>query len=95
MIHANSRASFRECDFTDREREIVREYRDAIQPLTDREVMQRLGFADPNMVRPSITRMVERGFVVEVRNVYDPRTNRRVRCCTMARPPATADTPPD
>lgn len=35
------------------------------RPMTDREVMQHLGFSDMNTVRPRVTELIERGLLEE------------------------------
>jgi hypothetical protein len=52
--------------------------------FTDREMMQYLGFTEPNAVRPRITEMVERGILVEAGSVIDSVTGKRVRTCRLA-----------
>jgi predicted HTH transcriptional regulator len=50
--------------------------------LTDREVMKRLGYSDPNAVRPRITELIKRGLIEEFGSkvcVSTRKTVRRVR----------------
>lgn len=81
-VHANSVASWRDFDADTRAALVRAVYTLATEPLTDRQVMQRLGFSDMNMVRPSITRLVENGYLVELAKVRDAETARLVRACT-------------
>ena len=48
-------------------------------PHTDREVMEGLGFQEPNSVRPRITELIEAGKLMEVGDVVCPVTHKRVR----------------
>lgn len=49
-------------------------------PVTDRQVMQGLGFSDPNKVRPRITELVDLGDLVECgRTREDGHQVRRVK----------------
>ena len=50
--------------------------------LTDREVMLKLGYSDPNAVRPRITELIKRGLIEEFGSkvcVSTRKTVRRVR----------------
>lgn len=46
---------------------------------TDRQIMERVMLSEPNMVRPSITRLVQMGMLVEVGSTTCGITNKRVR----------------
>lgn len=86
-IHANTIASYRSGSLEllpARQKQIIALLRKIRAPLTDREMMVHLHFADMNSVRPSITRLVELGILVETGNRYDPTTNRTVRLCYLA-----------
>lgn len=48
-------------------------------PMTDRAVMTRLGFGDPNAVRPRITALIQRGALVEIGSTVCPYTHKTVR----------------
>jgi predicted HTH transcriptional regulator len=65
-------------DFGERER-IIYDLLRAHGPMTDRAVMQRLGYTDPNMVRPRITELKKSDWVVECGEVEDPVTHVKVR----------------
>ena len=49
------------------------------RPVSDREVMDALGYRDMNAVRPRITEMIDAGELIEVGKVRDHVTGRRVR----------------
>lgn len=66
-------------DLTVREGEVVDAIRCAGCPLTDREIALFCGYDDMNAVRPSITRLVQRGVLFEAAQTYDEHTNRTVR----------------
>lgn len=53
---------------------------------TDREVMQGLGFAEPNAVRPRITELMEQGLLVEAGNTRCKWTGKTVRLVDIPRP---------
>jgi predicted DNA-binding transcriptional regulator len=84
MVHINSITAFRE------ERERLRGRKALIYELlsetntamTDREVMLKLGYSDPNAVRPRITELIKRGLIEEFDTkicVSTRKTVRRVR----------------
>lgn len=81
-MHANSVAAFRDLDLGKREALVLASFALSSCPLTDREVMERMGFAEPNSVRPRITALIERGLLYESRSVRCPTTGRTVRTCT-------------
>lgn len=54
-------------------------------PITDRAVMQRLGFRDMNQVRPRITELIQMKELVEGEPVTDVYTNRKVRTVRVPR----------
>lgn len=51
---------------------------------TDREIMERMGFSDMNMVRPRTTEAVKRGLLVECGERVCPVTGRWVRIVDVA-----------
>jgi hypothetical protein len=57
-VHANSLAAYRSLNISDRAAAVLHTYVEAIQPITDRECMQRMGFFDPNQVRPRVTELI-------------------------------------
>lgn len=48
-------------------------------PHTDREVMQGMGFSEPNAVRPRITELIDAHKLMEVGSVRCPVTGKTVR----------------
>jgi len=87
QIHANTLASYRTGALEllpKRQREIVGLLRKIRAPLTDREIMVHLHYADMNSVRPSITRLVDLGVLVESGDRYDFTTGLTVRVCVLA-----------
>lgn len=46
---------------------------------TDRQIMARMGMTEPNMVRPSITALVQMGLLTEIGNTKCSITSKRVR----------------
>ncbi len=84
MIHANSISSYKKMKGAriDRLGMVLDCFAQSRQPLTDRQVMERLGFFDKNAVSPRITELIKIGKVVDLGNVQDPTTNRSVRVCT-------------
>jgi predicted HTH transcriptional regulator len=55
-------------------------------PRTDREVMQGMGFGEPNQVRPRITELIEAGKLMEVCSRRDTATGKTVRVVDIRRP---------
>ena len=53
---------------------------------TDREVMNGLGFSEPNAVRPRITELLEAGLLVDVGNTRCHFTGKTVRKVDIPRP---------
>ena len=54
--------------------------------LTDRQVMNGMGFADMNSVRPRITELINLGLLFESGSVTCPTTNKTVRQVTVPHP---------
>jgi hypothetical protein len=86
-IRQNSVAAYREerreGRLSRRADEVLAIYRAARRPLRDRQVMERLGYVDPNKVRPSITTLIDKGILREVASVTDPVTNKTVRVVAL------------
>lgn len=80
-LHANSLAAFDGVELGRRESLVLSCYLLAGVAITDRDAMQRLGFTDPNSVRPRVTSLVHRGLLAEVGHVTDETTGKRVRLC--------------
>lgn len=56
--------------------------------LTDRDVMRRLGYTDPNSVRPRVTEAIKAGLLEEIGLTEDRVTGKTVRVCAIAAPRA-------
>lgn len=80
-VHDNSAAAFDRLDLGKRDALVLHCLLLSSVPLTDREVAERLGFADLNAVRPSISRLIDRALLYEVRSVKCPTTGKTVRTC--------------
>jgi hypothetical protein len=94
-MHTNSINAWRECQelFSNRELMILNFLEvHKTEEFTDREIMCRLGFSDPNAVRPRITGLIsgtpkhDGGFVEEAGNIVCPITNKTVRIVKVAAP---------
>jgi predicted transcriptional regulator len=86
-IHPNSVAAYwqgRDDLFGKRLQKVIAALRASRDPLTDREVMVRLGFADPNAVRPRISELVDAGIAQETGRVLCPVTRKTVRFVRLA-----------
>ncbi len=53
--------------------------------LTDRQVMEQLGFTDMNSVRPRISELIRSGQLEECGSVRDPETGKNVRLVRIKR----------
>lgn len=93
-VHTNSLSAYHSLDIGERAAAVLKVYAEASTPLTDREVMRRMGFTDPNQVRPRTTELVEEGLLEECGTAIDKHTQKTVRLC---RPTgrALAVKPPD
>lgn len=82
-IHDNSTASLDALKASGtklrRRYEVFNVFETAGRPLTDRVVMQVLGFKEPNAVRPRVTELRNDGLLVEVWKVWCEETKRHVR----------------
>ena len=76
MIHTHSILSNKQTKRYKR-RQLIYDALD--RPLTDRQVLNRIGMNEMNAVRPRITEMVNDGLLLEFDSIKDPSTNRRVR----------------
>lgn len=79
-VHENSLAAYRaeETKLSARELAILDWIR-VHGAHTDREVMQGMGFTEPNAVRPRITELIDAGKLKEVGSVRCPVTGKTVR----------------
>ncbi len=80
-MHPNSVASFAALDHHARKALVLSIFVGSNTPLTDRQVLERLGVTDPNFCRPRITELIELKKLIEVGKVWDPKTKRNVRSC--------------
>ncbi len=84
-MHTNSIRAWIEGqkEFSRREKDILCVFSEfsCSSGLSDRAVMESLGFQDMNAVRPRITELVKAGWLVEVDNIPDHRTGKIVRTC--------------
>lgn len=85
-MHANSLAAHDEggAVFSERALAVIGAVRH-LGSATDRQIKDRLGFADMNAVRPRVTELVARGVLVECGDVRDEVTGKTVRVVRMAR----------
>jgi len=66
---------------------ILETYRSIHRPLTDREVLDDMGFRDMNCVRPRITELIRGGKLIEVDRRKDGLTGHLVRMVTIPERP--------
>ena len=94
-MHTHSLMAWRECrDLFSRRELMVLHFLDGHKDrsFTDREIMQSLGFVEPNAVRPRISDLVngntrhEGGYVEECGSCLCDVTNKTVRLVRIARP---------
>lgn len=85
-IHRNSATAYDGADLGDRERMVLDTIAASPLPLSDRQIMERLGFTDMNSVRPAITHLHDRERLVEAGDIEDHLTGRRVRTSRIATP---------
>jgi hypothetical protein len=83
-MHQNSLSAFACLNVNKREAMVPSAYVEAGLPQTDREIMLRLGFSEPNTTRPRITRLVQIGALKEAGNALCSVTNRKVRICQIS-----------
>lgn len=85
-MHAHSLAAYREerPALSKRAAEVL-EVVWAFGPLTDREIVDTLGYRDMNACRPRVTELIEAGVLVEHDSVRCPVTGKRVRRVTVRR----------
>jgi predicted HTH transcriptional regulator len=72
-VHDNSMAAYRglQTEIKGRRAAIVQTLIESRHSLTDRQIMERLGFADMNAVRPRISELVKSGMLREVGGVQE------------------------
>lgn len=64
--------------------QIIYDYIRVFGPATDRQVMSGLGFTDMNACRPRISELLQHGLLIEVDDITDPITRKRVRRVQVA-----------
>lgn len=80
MIHENSVAAYHsEADRLSRRAWLVLAWISQHGPATDRQVMEGMGFKEPNAVRPRITELRDAGMLLEIRSTKCPVTGKTVR----------------
>jgi predicted HTH transcriptional regulator len=86
-LHDNSLSAYRaeEAQLSKRA-EAVLDWIKVNGPRTDRQVMQGMGFSEPNAVRPRITELIDAGKLMEVAHVRCPITGKTVRVVDLRRP---------
>ncbi len=83
-VHVNSHAAWRTLDIGMRQAAVLDVYREASEPLTDRQCGERLGLTDLNGCKPRITELVAKSHLIERDTVRCPVTGRPVRTCSPA-----------
>ena len=78
-MHRNSLEAYHAIDINEREGMILSVLEDAQRPMTDRQIMENLGFNDPNKVRPRITDLIKKGILLECASIRDFRSRKYVR----------------
>jgi len=85
-MHQNSLNTFHELEehLNQREKDVLSIYQqNHPTPISDRYVMNALGFSDPNKVRPRITSLRDKKYIVEVGKMRDEETGQNVRHCRL------------
>lgn len=86
-MHENSLSAFRaEEAKLSRRAQAVLDWISAHGPRTDRQVMEGMGFREPNAVRPRVTELIKAGKLMEVCSVRCPVTGKTVRKVDLRRP---------
>lgn len=84
-VHAHSRDAYHaELPRLSRRASAIVAFIAAHPRLTDREVMQGMGFSDMNSVRPRITEAIDSGELVEVGEKVCPVTRKTVRIIDLS-----------
>jgi len=79
-VHENSIAAYHASGpMISRRAQMVLEWIRANGRATDRQVMEGLGFREPNAVRPRCTELIQRGALREVGSTVCPVTGKTVR----------------
>ncbi len=86
-VHANSVASYHsELPKLSTRAEAIYDWILEHGPRSDRQVMEGMGFREPNQVRPRITELLDAKRLMEVGDVVCPLTGKRVRRVDVSRP---------
>ncbi len=80
-VHANSISAFHSLNLSERAEAVLRIYVESSVPLSDREVMRRMGLTDMNACRPRCTELIDAGLLEECGSTIDRETSKRVRLC--------------
>ena len=81
MIHENSLLSYieeKEKGRIGKRQEQVLDYLKSVKSATAREIMEGLGYTDPNKVRPRINELKEYNYIIEIGKIKDKVTNKSV-----------------
>lgn len=81
-MHEHSIEAYRTSDFSARALAVLSVYLASAAPLTDREVMARLGFTDGNAVKPRVSELILARRLWQSGKTKDPTTGKTVRVCT-------------
>lgn len=84
MNHPNSVAAWKAFDPGTRNRQVCETLAKAKRPVTDREIATKLGSQDMNYARPSITGLIDAGYVVQDGDAVCAVTHRTVRRVRLA-----------
>lgn len=86
-MHVNSLTAYREerPRLSQRAADVLEVVR-MFGPLTDREIVETMGYRDMNAVRPRVTELIEAGILVEHDSVRCPVTGKTVRRVAVRRP---------
>lgn len=83
IMHTNSLQAYCTVRKCQRKRIILNLFEECRCGMTDREVMETLGYKDMNAIRPRITELLKEGALQEWGNKKDSLTLRRVRVVGM------------
>ena len=84
-VHQNSIEAFHSIEDKANRRQVVLDvFKRKQAPLTDRQVQHILGIAEKNGVSPRITELKESGDLIEVGNIKDEFTGKKVRLLALS-----------
>ena len=84
-IHQNSIESFHSIKDKAARREVIfNVFKRKKAPLTDRQVVNILGFNDMNQVRPRLSELKDAGALIEIGKIKDDQTGKTVRLLALA-----------